>query len=742
MKLSNIFEQDPAQAAAMGANALKKTMGANTSGAMISKALGKLDQGSTLSGPLAKALSPYADALEKILSNPMYRNKFMQMMKQIQTADKKAQAQPAPAVQEDWGSSDSYPMVKAIDAAIADRGLSPEVIEQEAMNQAEMYYDQMGYDSPEDALDSVIHAWKYKSETGRAMMKMFATDESVQEEEQIDELEKKTLGSYIKKASGAEQPKNVMSPKNIPLTKIAAYQGDSETGYFGTRFNQTSYDKADRLRKNRETGIKRAVDKLTKEEVEQMARLRELSGLPEGMVDIEYGVDPKLQKLVDIGHLLRKTLDVGSGVKWDDADFNKAANLADALISLGATFGPKNLKDALKLADMDITQAQELIAKASQRAPVEEAEQLDEILPMLGAMAGRAAFAGAGAVTRGVAGAVGHAVGSSLEDSDEDPTDDASNGDEVDTVSMDVPLLLRVLEFAREEVEDDMVLHDVVERLIAMSKDGPLSMDDYESIVGDVEALPAPEDDQLDELSKDTMGRYINKAKDSIDAASYKSGAKDVSAWHSATQSSKAPLEKKLSKRHKGIETAVKKLTQEEMGYYAPEEFEEAENKQYIEVTHQSGNRKRVPVHPMNAKRALDRYRDDPTTKSARIVSEEQPMDEGYYAPGPEIMPGAAGPQDTTTVSFNQSKQMGDATLNINATAKDMDELHRILKLAGVEYNPGGDEQEPDMQVVDAEAPAEEPCGCEDEMPADVKYSTDKQTLINVLRDKLQKRLA
>jgi hypothetical protein len=665
MKLSNIFEQDPAQAAAMGANALKKTMGANTSGAMISKALGKLDQGGAISGPLAKALSPYADALEKILSNPMYRNKFMQMMKQIQTANKKDELA-NPAVQEDWGSSDGYVLVKAIDDAVAKRGLSPEVIQDEAENLAELYYDSMGYDSPEEAVDRIINTWKLRSSTGKALARMFATDESVQEDEQIDELEKKTLGSYVKKASGAERQKNVMDPKNVPLTNIAAYQGDSETGHFGKRFNQHTYDKAERLRKNRETGIKRAVDKLTKEEVEQMARLRELSGLPttEGMVDIEYGVDPKLQKLVDIGHLLRKTLDVGSGVKWDDADFNKAANLADALISIGATFGPKNLKDALKLADMDIVQAQELIAKASQRAPVEEAEQLDEILPMLGAMAGRAAFAGAGAVTRGVAGAVGHAVGSSLEDSDEDPTDDASSGDEVDTVSMDVPLLLRVLEFAREEVEDDMVLHDVVERLIAMSKDGPLSMDDYESIVGDVEALPAPE------------------------------------------------------------------------------EFEEAENKQYIEITHQSGNRKRVPVHPLNAKRALDRYRNDPTTKSARIVSEEQPMDEGYYAPGPEIMPGAAGPQETTTVSFNQSKQMGDATLNINATAKDMDELHRILKLAGVEYDPEGDEQEPDMQVVDAEAPAEEPCGCDDEMPADVKYSTDKQTLINVLRDKLQKRLA
>ena len=88
--------------------------------------------------------------------------------------------------------------------------------------------------------------------------------------EQIDELSKKTMGSYVKKASGAEQPKNVMSPKNVPLTKIAAYQGDSETGHFGKRFNQATYDKAERLRKNRETGIKRAVDKITKEEVEQV----------------------------------------------------------------------------------------------------------------------------------------------------------------------------------------------------------------------------------------------------------------------------------------------------------------------------------------------------------------------------------------------------------------------------------------------------------------------------------------
>jgi hypothetical protein len=64
--------------------------------------------------------------------------------------------------------------------------------------------------------------------------------------------------------------------------------------------------------------------------------------------------------------------------------------------------------------------------------------------------------------------------------------------------------------------------------------------------------------EQIDEISKATMGRYINKAKDSIDTASYRQGHKE------AHGSSSKPLEKKLTKRHKGIETAVKKLTKEE----------------------------------------------------------------------------------------------------------------------------------------------------------------------------------
>ena len=374
---------------------------------------------------------------------------------------------------------------------------------------------------------------------------------------------------------------------------------------------------------------------------------------------------------------------------------------------------------------------------------MESAEKIDEILPAIGAAVGRAVVgSGASAVTRSVAGGVGHVAGTmaqdALGDSDEDPTDADSENDEVDTVTLDVPLLLRMMEYAREDAQEDMDLHNAAERMIELSKNGALSMDDYDSIVGDVEALPAP----------DKVGEDSGKSK------------------------------------------------------------------QYIEIVSLLGHTKRVPVHPLNAYKALNHYRDQPSTKSARIVSEDNVneeysmwkvefpkqhagksvdagsvhvkaqntahahkvaakrvgvdpavfkttvtkssiLPENYYSPGPETMPGAVGPQEDTNVSFNQTKRMGDASVTVSANAKDMEELHRVLKLAGIEVK-GVADAEP--SVADAAAalaphmPAEEPCGCDDTevaipmvpgpKPLDLKYTTDKTALINAIKDKLAQRLS
>lgn len=57
--------------------------------------------------------------------------------------------------------------------------------------------------------------------------------------------------------------------------------------------------------------------------------------------------------------------------------------------------------------------------------------------------------------------------------------------DPTDTVTVDIPLLLRLLEYAKEDAKTDMDLHNVTEKLIAFSKEhDTLTMAQYDSIVG------------------------------------------------------------------------------------------------------------------------------------------------------------------------------------------------------------------------------------------------------------------
>lgn len=53
-----------------------------------------------------------------------------------------------------------------------------------------------------------------------------------------------------------------------------------------------------------------------------------------------------------------------------------------------------------------------------------------------------------------------------------------------DTITMDVPLFIRTLEFAREDAKDDMDLHDAAENALKLSANGDtLTMDNYDAIV-------------------------------------------------------------------------------------------------------------------------------------------------------------------------------------------------------------------------------------------------------------------
>lgn len=665
-----------------GAAAVSRALGGKPN-AKFAQAIDQAEKGKALNPSLLQSLAPFAGALEKIFADPALRTKFLAMVKLVKAVEN---------VNEDQDSIDAVSSAVTRRIMMQHTDLLGKYGPVKVMAAINDVADFAGSDGLEEIGSSDVSIW-----TKQVIQDLEAGHyDRMESVEKIDELSKGTLGSYVKKASGAEKPKNVMSPKNVPLTNIAAYQGDSETGHFGSRFNQGTYDKAERLRKNRETGIKRAVDKLTKEEAE--------------------GDKPYICLYVKKDKVLRHECYAPTSYE--------AAKKAAGHWGLKSTAGV-----SAHLAD--------------DSKDVKEAEQLDEILPAIGAAVGRAVVgSGASAVTRSVAGGVGHVAGTvaqdALGDSDEDPTDADSENDEVDTVTLDVPLLLRMMEYAREDAQEDMDLHNAAERMIELSKNGALSMDDYDSIVGDVEALPAP----------DKVGEDSGKSK------------------------------------------------------------------QYIEIVSLLGHTKRVPVHPLNAYKALNHYRDQPSTKSARIVSEDNVneeysmwkvefpkqhagksvnagsvhvkaqntahahkvaakrvgvdpavfkttvtkssiLPENYYSPGPETMPGAVGPQEDTNVSFNQTKRMGDASVTVSANAKDMEELHRVLKLAGIEVKGVADAEPSVADTAAALAPhmpAEEPCGCDDTevaipmvpgpKPLDLKYTTDKTALINAIKDKLAQRLS
>jgi hypothetical protein len=60
------------------------------------------------------------------------------------------------------------------------------------------------------------------------------------------------------------------------------------------------------------------------------------------------------------------------------------------------------------------------------------------------------------------------------------------NFNPADKITVDVPLFIRLLEYAREDAKTDMDLHKVTENAVALSETGKtLTMDQYDAIVKD-----------------------------------------------------------------------------------------------------------------------------------------------------------------------------------------------------------------------------------------------------------------
>jgi hypothetical protein len=84
------------------------------------------------------------------------------------------------------------------------------------------------------------------------------------------------------------------------------------------------------------------------------------------------------------------------------------------------------------------------------------------------------------------------------------------SSDPPDSVTLDIPLMIRLFEYAREDAKTDMDLHNVAEKLIALSKEySVLSMAQYDAIVSPTappDTAPAfagePQSESIDFLKK------------------------------------------------------------------------------------------------------------------------------------------------------------------------------------------------------------------------------------------------
>jgi len=97
---------------------------------------------------------------------------------------------------------------------------------------------------------------------------------------------------------------------------------------------------------------------------------------------------------------------------------------------------------------------------------------------------------------------------------------------------------------------------------------------------------------------------------------------------------------------------------------------------------------------------------------------------EAFYNAAPYGMPTAeAEAEEKESVTYSKTKSKGDAQVTVSANADSMEELHDILKLAGltlpgsekeVEHDHVSHEEQPEVETCDSCGKPADECECED----------------------------
>ena len=70
----------------------------------------------------------------------------------------------------------------------------------------------------------------------------------------------------------------------------------------------------------------------------------------------------------------------------------------------------------------------------------------------------------------------------------------------IDVIKLDVPTFIRLMELAREDIKNDMDIHDVAEIVTKISQERLVTMADYDSIVGFMHHQGS--DDELNDIKR------------------------------------------------------------------------------------------------------------------------------------------------------------------------------------------------------------------------------------------------
>ena len=141
---------------------------------------------------------------------------------------------------------------------------------------------------------------------------------------------------------------------------------------------------------------------------------------------------------------------------------------------------------------------------------------------------------------------------------------------------------------------------------------------------------------------------------------------------------------------------------------------------------------------------------DESIQKLKQLAGLEEAMSDAYgVVPSEDKLEGS--------VEYKQHKNNDKGSVSVEASAETMDDLHDILKLAGVDMamdlnktEKGDDEDHDHDQEPKEPVEPEAPCDADEPKdkkvmvisPNDASYSTDKEVLVNYLKDKLKKSIS